>query len=476
MNDIANGQDPFDRLRQGRRKGSGVPPPPTGQPPPGGSALELGDADLAKAFKGGDDFIYLPVAKEWRRWDGMRWRDSYAVEVEIEVRKFLDADIRPRTKKTKDRMRIAAHATVRAIEGTLRAMRFVDDRRFDRSRALLNTPAGTIDLSNPLASPRPFNRDDLITKLTAAAPSGDCPIWLNHIEFVTGKDADLMRYLQKLAGYALGGDRSEQIFAFLYGAGNNGKSVFLETLRFVMGDYAVTVDTDVFMERKYGTPHKEELMPMRGARLVVASELPPGAEWNEARIKNFTGGERTRARAMHANSTEFDIEALLIMAGNDKPHMKGVGPAMVRRLHLMPFPYQVGPDMRDKQLPAKLRPEAPGVIRWMIQGYRLWKSEGLNPPEVIEAATQEYAKDEDPHAQWLDDMLVRDPLQRDASMGKLFESWEEWCKGNGGLNPGKPNYLSRCLKRMGFGSRKSGPIKYILGLRFKTPDELDPST
>ena len=42
-----------------------------------------------------------------------------------------------------------------------------------------------------------------------------------------GGNEELVGYLQRIIGYALTGDVSEQILLFFYGTGGNGKSTFL---------------------------------------------------------------------------------------------------------------------------------------------------------------------------------------------------------------------------------------------------------
>jgi phage/plasmid-associated DNA primase len=51
-------------------------------------------------------------------------------------------------------------------------------------------------------------------------------------------DQELIDWLQKFCGYLLTGSTQEHIFLFLHGHGANGKSVFIELLKHVMGDYA----------------------------------------------------------------------------------------------------------------------------------------------------------------------------------------------------------------------------------------------
>ena len=137
------------------------------------------------------------------------------------------------------------------------------------------------------------------TKVAAAEPDGIgcCPRWGTFVNHVTGGDMELAAYLQRVAGYCLTGHTSEHALFFLCGTGANGKSVFVNTLAGMMGDYAVTAPMDTFVESR-NERHPTEIAMLRGARLVTASETQSGRNWNEALIKVLTGGDRVRARFM----------------------------------------------------------------------------------------------------------------------------------------------------------------------------------
>jgi hypothetical protein len=86
-----------------------------------------------------------------------------------------------------------------------------------------------------------------MTKITTATPGGDCPTGGVPRE-VTG--GELQAYLQRMVGYALTGSTSEHALFFLYGTGANGKSVFVNTLATILGDYAANAPMDTFMETR----------------------------------------------------------------------------------------------------------------------------------------------------------------------------------------------------------------------------------
>lgn len=401
----------------------------------------------------------------------MRWKSNAELAVRASIRQFLNDEIIPQLKSKKDRMLIGSNAKLNAIERELRFILAIDEGKFDADPWLFNTMAGTWELhgvDQPFKL-REHRRDDYITKLAPFTPGGECPLWLNFLEFITNGDKDLARYLQKLCGYALIGDRSEQMFAFLYGGGNNGKSVFLQTLLYVLGDYAVTVPSEVFMWSPFPR-HPEELMTMKGARLIVSSEVPADCKWNITRLKQVTGGERIRAAYKHKDSVEFNVTGLLVMAGNDKPQIKSIDLAIKRRIHLVPFTATISEDFRDKRLAAKLQTEAGAILAWMIEGCRLWQLEGLDRPPAVAIATNQYILEEDDIRQWADE-CTEDNVHARTRSGQLYASWKQWADASG-LNPGSIKTFSSNLKKMGFETAHSrdGTLFLRVALRAVTGD------
>ena len=85
------------------------------------------------------------------------------------------------------------------------------------------------------------------------------------------------------------------------------------------------------------------------------------------------------------------------------------------RVHLLPFersfvdrePEAEHERLADKSMPEKLKAEASGVLEWLVRGCLRWQRDGLNPPEKVRAATEEYRRNEDLLADFLQGMLCR---------------------------------------------------------------------
>jgi len=259
----------------------------------------------------------------------------------------------------------------------------------DADPYLLNVENGTLNLRT--GELRPHRREDLLTKVAAVAYDRDapCPRWLAFLDETFGGDAALIGS----AGYALTGDTSEQCLLVLEGSGANGKTTAVEALAHVLGDYAAHVDSSTFMVGAGGGGPRPDVARLHGARLVVSSEVEQGVRFAEVFVKQATGGDALVVRQLYREPFEFRPEFKVFITANSLPTIRGTDHAIWRRMRRVPFHHKV--ERPDKQLPAKLRAEAPGIQAWMVEGCLAWQREGLEPPAAVRVATEEYRTGQD---------------------------------------------------------------------------------
>jgi putative DNA primase/helicase len=309
--------------------------------------------------------------------------------------------------------------------------------------------------------PRP---EDYMTKCAAVSPGSECPLWHAFLERVTAGDVDLQEYLQRVAGYCLTGHTSEHAIFFLYGTGANGKSVFVNTLVGMMGDYAITAPMEIFIESRTDR-HPTELAMLRGARLVVANETQAGRNWNEARIKALTGGDRIPARFMRGDFFEFTPQFKLMISGNHKPALRNVDEAMRRRLHLVPFNVTIPVAERDLDLAEKLKGEWSGILQWAIDGTLEWRRNGLQPPEAVQNATADYLQAEDDILSWVADCCAEEAIAR-TGCSELYASWKDWAERTGRKGgAGSQKAFSQALEDKGYTKHRTRTGMVFFGLR-----------
>lgn len=459
--------------------------------------FESGDRDLTQdglALELGD--IWRDTARfvaHWGRWlfyGGQRWLMDEQLEHMTRSRGFLRdkaetvekwAEGRAAKMGAKDGEKLRTWAkttgvslrsaqTVAQVVGLARSNseQVASVAQWDSDPWALGTPKGVVDLrTGELRSARP---EDYITKSCAVAPASQgtvASLWHKFLSRITDNDEEIQLYLQRFVGYALTGDTREHAFAFGHGKGANGKSVFLATIKGLMGDYACSIPTEMLVVSK-NERHPTELARLRGARLAIGNETEQGTRWAESRIKSLTGGDPIAARFMREDFFEFQPSFKLFVVGNHRPSLRGVDEAMRRRLHFVPFGVTIPADERDPLLTEKLRAEYPAILRWAIDGCLAWQEQGLNPPPGILSATGQYFEAEDSFSQWMEECVERDP-QAFCPAGSLFTSWKTWAERAGEFT-GSQKKFSQTMAEVGFSPKKSGGVRGFGGVR------INPST
>ena len=300
-------------------------------------------------------------------------------------------------------------------------------------------------------------------------PGTPAPLWTAFLDRITGGNVELQAYLQRVAGYCLTGSVKEHVLFFLYGTGANGKSVFVNTLVGIWDDYAVTISTDMLMVSQTDR-HPTEIARLRGARLVVGSEVETGRTWAESKIKSLTGGDRLQGRFMRQDFFEFDPQFKLMVVGNNKPSLRGVDEAIRRRLHLIPFTVTIPPAERDPELPEKLKAEWPAILRWAIDGCLAWQREGLNPPPAVRDATATISRPRTPSSAGATSapQPTSTPGKAAPTCGRRGRAWAEAAastSASSGSSPTSSRTTDSCPERQG-----TAETRGYRGARLNRPD------
>ena len=416
--------------------------PPEPAPEPDERTPQWSDAWLVERVieEFGDALRFVPLLNKWFAYTLGRWEPDATLRADARIETTLrrlagavqqrgaaEAERKANTKIAKELCGASKHRDVRHL------LRF-DSRitappeAFDSDPWLLNTPGGTIDLKT--GEMRAHNPADMCSRQTTVAPDFEMktPLWNAFLLEATGGDIGLQEYLRRLVGYALTGSTVEQMFAFLWGPGGNGKGTFLDAVFNTMGRYAEAAPMEMFTASSYDR-HPTDMAGLVGARLVTAVETQAGRRWDEQKIKSLTGQDPVRARFMRQDFFTYFPQFTLIIAGNHKPAITDLDLAMRRRVHLVPF--TITPHVDDKHLREKLRAEYPGVLAWAIRGCLQWQERSLDAPESVRAATEEYFAEEDDLSRWMNDCCDLAMTEARTSIGALYASWVEWVNERG---------------------------------------------
>ncbi|MFH9179553.1 DNA primase family protein [Streptomyces albogriseolus] len=326
---------------------------------------------------------------------------------------------------------LGSDARVGAVVKQLSRLRGVlsENQEWDTNPDLLACANGVINLrTGQLTDGRP---EDLISRAvgTPYDPNALCPRWIRFLSEVFPDDPELPAYVQRLVGYGITGHTSEQVFAVLYGEGSNGKSVFLNTLRALFREHAVTVPFDMFTGsgNNRGGPDAELLL---GARLALASETNRGAVLDSAAVKNATGGEEINVNPKYRDPYSFEPQALILLATNYRPEIREQDYGTWRRIRLLPFVRKFEAHERDNSLAETLREEFPGILAWAVRGAQEWYANGLGETPSVAQAVKDYRDETDPLAGFFPGVLLADPTA-ETPTGDIWEAYNAWAQDNG---------------------------------------------
>lgn len=383
----------------------------------------------------GDNIRFIRERGKWLEWDGTRWniepddanildraRDSFRAldpsfvgDGDVKVEKAA-AEWRNKSLQTGGLM-----ATLRLIRADNRTAVHISE--LDANTQELNTPDGIINLRT--GSVRACDPRALHTQVTSVSLRGQltAPRWHEFLRQTFAGDEELMAYLKRLVGYSATGDVTYHVLPFLYGSGQNGKSVFMSVIRQVLGmdTYTCAIDRVVLMAGQ--SFHAEKIAKLKGRRLAVASEVNSYDKFDEARMKELTGGDMMTANFMRENSFEWTPTHHLWMMGNHQPSVTTGGNSFWRRLRLIPFLNEVPKHMVDETLTARLvAEEGPGILAWIVEGAGEALTDKLNEPQSVLDATLKYATEENLLGRFLDDCTAVESGV-ETSCGSLYDAY-----------------------------------------------------
>ncbi len=421
----------------------------------------LSDIDTAERFvvEHRDKIRYNRTSGKWMNYDGQRW--SYntgkgeAKRCYIKTVKTLwaealackDPDERKRL------MRGAQHA--QSAAGRNGAMSYIEimvpidsgQENYDQDDYLFNCLDCTIDLRT--GEPRPHGPDDMITRLAPVnyyyqGRPKQPTLWFSGLNRWHNNEEDTIDYLQRFVGMCLTGDISSRVFAVFHGSGKNGKSVFLDTIKGILGEYA-GVAARTLLIVSHNREHPTEVADLCGKRLAIASETNETDKLNSGLIKALTGEKYMKARFMHKNLFEFEQTAKIVLETNDLLAVDDKGEAIWDRVHYLFWAVKIPKVDWDTHMIEKLESERTGILRWAIKGCLKWQEDGkLIPTEAICRHTKEYQNEQDPMPEFVQHCVEPDPSGPGAPVDFLYHIWRCWCSRDGS-RPGKKNAFLRAL-------------------------------
>lgn len=330
----------------------------------------------------------------------------------------------------------------------------------------INVQNGVLDLSGDEPVLLPHSPRGLMSKICQAAydPDVDGSEWEKFIDDIMMGDKEKIKYLQKIAGMMLTGDTTEEKMFVLYGPSTrNGKSTFCEALRYMLGDYGIAVRPETLALRSNVDSRQAsgDIARMAGVRYCCVSEPKKRMVFDVALIKNLTGGDGITARHLNAREFTFRPKMTMVVNTNHLPIIPDMTLFTSNRVQVLTFDRHFEENEQDGTLKGRLRePEnLSGILNWCVRGWFMYKEEGLNPPEAVLEATQEYRNDSDKYGMFISECLTR--VEGAWMPGKqAYKLYTDWCTENGFGVENMANFFAE-LKEHGIARRQTYYVKTL---------------
>ncbi len=232
---------------------------------------------------------------------------------------------------------------------------------------------------------------------------------------------DLRAWMWRYMASLLEGRNHEQFFYLWIGGGGNGKSQLVKFLEYTLGEYVGSCEPTVLTRKRPEAGNANpELMALQNKRFIYMQEPEAGEPVNTSRMKQFSGGDKVKARPMFEDQKEFIMTGKLAFMCNGLPPIYQHDRGVWRRVHVIPFVsffvpegdplynpsknyYHIDPDMDNKMMRWRV-PFFSRLVHIYINEY-VNKSLDKDIPDIIKQQSQKYKEEFDTFAKFRNDCI-----------------------------------------------------------------------
>ena len=249
---------------------------------------------------------------------------------------------------------------------------------------------------------------------------------------------EVREYVWKLLASILQGYNAEEKFRIWTGVGGNGKGKLGELFTLAFGEYTIKFQTTLLTgKRAASNAVTPELAQSKGKRYAYFDEPDENERINIGIMKEFTGGDKIKARALFKEPIEFKPQFKLILQCNDLPRVPPHDGGTWRRMEVVEFgskfvdnPKEDNEYPIDSHLSEKLRDWRETFMSILLEYYKKYQKEGLKPPDEVVKFTKEYQKNCDMYAEFLGKIVEKGNKEDNVDMSHLYTEYKVWSQEN----------------------------------------------
>jgi len=410
--------------------------------------------------------------KAWASYDGIKWELEYSslnaelcaqqLARALELYAVLNKSPEPSGNELnyqKFAMRLGERQKRLRMIDDAKPHLMVSESDFDADPDLLNLQNCVLNLRT--GKQIPHYSEFLLSKVCNASydPEADPAAWEKFISEIMQGDPEKIEYLQRVLSYGMLGTNTEDTFFMFYGSSTrNGKSTLIETISYLLGDYAEALPPEALAQKQRDASRpNEEIARLRGIRFVRMSEPSKRMIFDVALLKNLTGGDRLTCRHMYGHAFSYYPVFKVYINTNYLPLVNDDTLFSSDRCQLLTFDRHFTKEEQNQNLKEIFRkPEnLSAVLNWLLAGLDRYKVRGLDPVQAVEEATKEYREESDKLQKFIDECLEFAP-GRNVKVKFVYQAYSRWCNESGYGTENKNNFIQD-LKAKGIYA-KSGTV------------------
>lgn len=332
---------------------------------------------------------------------------------------------------------------------------------------------------------RPGKPEDYIKSHspTPYDPTAECPKFKKFLSEVLQDDQELVLFVKRILGAGLIGESTyKQYIVILYGdRGRNGKDTLQSIISHVLGrQLSGAIQSEILLDggrfsRRSSQGPSADIMRLRGLRLAWAKETSEGRRFDSGMAKMLTGGGTLTGRMPYGKrDVEFEQSHLIILHTNSRPHVQADDAAFWKRVKTVPFELSFVDDPKEDHerqkiegLADQIKPEAAGILRWLVEGCLDYQKNGLPEPPAVAKANEDYIKDEDLLGHFLEEKCIEGE-GFEVTSKDLYSQYTMWADDNNHRPLSGTNFGRQIGKRFNKKQIGAGRLAGYSGLKVRS--------
>jgi putative DNA primase/helicase len=333
---------------------------------------------------------------------------------------------------------------------------------FSKDSVFINLQNGTFEITPTHTKLRSFNHHDFMTYQLGFKHDLDAkmPLFEAYLNKVL-PDKNSQKVLAEYLGYVFIRPAHLKLekTLLLYGSGANGKSVFYEIVRKLLGEQ----NTSEFSLQNLTNENGYSRAMIANKLVNYASEI--NGRLQASIFKQLVSGEPVEARLPYGKPFILTEYAKMIFNCNELPKDVEHTDAYFRRFLIIPFTVTIPEHEQDKQLAQKIiASELSGIFNWVLDGLnRLLEQKQFTECEAAQFAREQYVRESDSVKQFLFDRNYVSSATQIIAVQKLYNEYREFCTDDGFKAVNKTNFKKRLEScRVAIERRNYGYIAYLI--------------